>query len=76
MRPVVAVERVPLAEAAEASERLDLRRFVTPAEEKEIEAAFARTGFGSLGAAREALSNRYDYGVLRIVRAAKNAQNR
>jgi ATP-dependent DNA helicase RecQ len=65
-----------LAEAAEAGERLDLRRFVTADEQEEIEAAFARTGFGKLSAAREALGNRYEYGVLRIVRAAINAGRR
>jgi ATP-dependent DNA helicase RecQ len=61
-----------LAEAMEAGERLDVRRFLTADEQEEIEAAFSRMGFGSLGAVREALGNRYDYGVLRIVRAAKN----
>ena len=62
-----------LAESVEAGERLDLRRFVTADQEKEIEQAFARTGLGSLAAVRESLGNRYDYGVLRIVRAAMSA---
>ena len=62
-----------LAESVEAGERLDLRRFVTADQQKEIEQAFARTGLGSLAALRESLGNRYDYGVLRIVRAAMSA---
>ena len=59
-----------LAEAMESGERLDLRRFVTADQQKEIEEAFARVGLSSVGTARESLGNRYDYGVLRIVRAA------
>src|SRR5438046_1745711 len=65
-----------LAEAIDADERLDLRRFLTADEQKEIGAAFAEVGFGSLGAVRERLGGRYDYGVLRIVRAAKQAENK
>ena len=65
-----------LAEAIEAGERLDLRRFLTAEEQKEIEAVFAEAGFGSLAAVRERLGGRYDYGVLRIVRAAKQAENK
>ena len=65
-----------LAESAEAGEQLDLRRFVTAEAQEEITTAFVRTGFGRLSAAREALGNRYEYGVLRIVRAAINAGRR
>ena len=65
-----------LAESVEAGERLDLRRFLTADQEKEIEEAFARTGFGSLGPVRESLGNRYDFGLLRIVRAVINANRR
>ena len=65
-----------LAEAIEAGESLDLRRFLTADQRKEIEDAFARAGLGSLSAVRESLGNRYDYGVLGIMRAAKNAERR
>ena len=64
-----------LAEAIEAGETLDLR-FLTAEEQAEIEEAFARVGVGSLGAVRESLGNRYDYGVLKIVRAANIAKKR
>jgi len=63
-----------LAESIEAGERLDLRRFLTANEQREIETAFAQVGFGSLGAVRERLGGRYDYDVLRIVRAAKQVE--
>ena len=43
---------------------------MTADQQKEIEEAFARVGLSSVGTARESLGNRYDYGVLRIVRAA------
>src|SRR2546430_6189355 len=62
-----------LAESIEAGERMDLRRVLTADEQKEIETGFAEMGFGSLGAVRERLGGRYDYGVLRIVRAANQA---
>ena len=65
-----------LAEAIEAGERLDLNRFLTGEQQKEIGAAFERLGFGSLGAVRDHLGGRYEYGVLRMYRAAKNAERR
>ncbi|PYJ93597.1 MAG: DNA helicase RecQ, partial [Verrucomicrobia bacterium] len=65
-----------LAEAIQAGERLDLRRFLTAHGQKEIEAAFEQVGFGSLGAVCDRLGGRYDYGVLRIVRAAKQTENK
>ena len=64
------------AEVIEAGEALDLDKLITPDAQKEIGAAFEKLGFGSLGAVREHLGERYDYGVLRIFRAAKNAERR
>ena len=65
-----------LAEAIEAGETLDLDKLITEDARVEIGAAFEKLGFGSLGAVREHLGERYDYGVLRIYRAAKNAERR
>ena len=65
-----------LAESVEAGESIDLRQFLSVEQEKEIEDALARTGFASLGSVREALANRYDFGVLRIVRAVMNLRRR
>ena len=55
---------------------MDLRRLLTADQRKEIEDAFARAGLGSLSIVRESLGNRYDYGVLGIMRAVKNAERR
>jgi ATP-dependent DNA helicase RecQ len=63
-----------LAEAVEAGEPLELNRFLTAAQQKEIDEAFARVGFGSLGPVHEHLGGRFEYGLLRIYRAAQNAQ--
>ena len=65
-----------LAEAVEAGETLDLENLISADARKEIGAAFENLGFGSLGAVREHLGERYDYGVLRIYRAVKNAERR
>ena len=59
-----------LADALAAGERLDLNRFLTATEQKEIRAAFQRMGTGSLSSVFEALGGRYDYGRLKLVRAA------
>jgi len=40
----------------------------------EIAAAFQRTGWGNIVGARELLCEKYDYGLLRIFRAAANAR--
>ena len=40
----------------------------------EIAAAFKRTGWGNIVGARELLGEKYDYGLLRIFRAAANAR--
>jgi len=59
-----------LATAIEAGEPIELNRFLNNEEQKEIAAAFEKFGFGNLGGARESLGNRFDYGLLRIYRAA------
>jgi ATP-dependent DNA helicase RecQ len=65
-----------LAEVIEAGEALDLENLISPDARMEIGAAFEKLGFGSLGAVREHLGERYEYGVLRIFRAVKNAERR
>jgi ATP-dependent DNA helicase RecQ len=63
-----------LCTAVEAGERLDLNQLLSPAQQQLIEAAFARTGFANLTGARELLGDRFDYDLLRIYRASKNAE--
>ena len=60
-----------LASAVEAGEAIELDRLFTAGEREEITAAFARAGNFSLGAIREALGDRFEYGALRIFRAAQ-----
>jgi ATP-dependent DNA helicase RecQ len=62
-----------LAEAHAVGEHVELSRFFAPAEQTEVAAAFSRIGFGNLTGVFEALGGRYDYGRLRIFRAAMNA---
>ena len=59
-----------LAEAMLAGEALDVDTIVPVDAQRDIAAAFAKHGYGSLGAVVEALGGRYDYGQCRIVRAA------
>jgi ATP-dependent DNA helicase RecQ len=58
-----------LATAFEAGEQIDLGKLFTAEDEKQILAAFEKFGFGNIGGTREALGNKFDYGLLRIVRA-------
>lgn len=60
-----------LATAYEAGEPLDLSRFFSAEDEKQIAAAFEKFGFGNIGGVRESLGNKFEYGVLRIFRAAR-----
>ena len=60
-----------LAAAVEAGEAIELDRLFTAGEREEIAAAFARAGHFSLSAVREALGERFEYGALRIFRAAQ-----
>jgi ATP-dependent DNA helicase RecQ len=62
-----------LAEAMTHGEEIDLARFLKPEERAEIEATFKQIGMGSLSPVFEALGGRYDYGRLRLVRAALTA---
>ncbi len=59
-----------LADAMLVGEQIDLDRFLTAEQQREIAAAFEKLGAGSLPPVFEALGGRYDYGRLRLVRAA------
>ena len=58
-----------LATAVEGGESVDLRKFVTAEQQAEIEAALARHTGPTVTPAHQALNGRYDFGVLRLVRA-------
>jgi ATP-dependent DNA helicase RecQ len=60
-----------LATAIEAGEPVDLAQIINAEAQAEIAAAFKRTGWGNIVGARELLGEKYDYGLLRIYRAAK-----
>jgi ATP-dependent DNA helicase RecQ len=59
-----------LEEAMLAGEAIDVKTLLTAEAQRDIAAAFARHGFGSLGSVVASLGGRYDYGQCRIVRAA------
>jgi len=61
-----------LAMAVEAGEPIDLNQLAGAEAQKEIAAAFARTGWGNIVGAKELLGEKYDYGLLRVYRAAKS----
>ena len=63
-----------LATAIEAGEAIDLAQLINAEAQAEIAAAFKRTGWGNIVGARELLGETYDYGLLRIFRAAANAK--
>jgi ATP-dependent DNA helicase RecQ len=60
--------------AIEAGRRVDLNRFFSPDELRQVADAFARTGLANLTGARKLLGERFAYDLLRIYRAAKNAE--
>ncbi|MBI5772407.1 MAG: RecQ family ATP-dependent DNA helicase [Verrucomicrobia bacterium] len=60
-----------LAAALDAGEELEMRRFFTPEEEREMTAAFDKMGWALLSGAHTALGGRYDYHKLRLFRAAQ-----
>ncbi|MDB6023187.1 MAG: recQ [Pedosphaera sp.] len=62
-----------LCTALEAGEELDIGRLLTPEQQRQIAAAFAQTGPANLTGAKELLGPDFDYGLLRLYRAAKNA---
>ena len=62
-----------IATAIESGEKIDLAQLLDAEAQAEIAAAFKRTGWGNIVGARELLGEKYDYGLLRIFRAAANA---
>ena len=63
-----------LATAIEAGEKIELSQLLDADAQAEIAGAFKRTGWGNLVGARELLGEKYDYGLLRIFRAATNVK--
>jgi ATP-dependent DNA helicase RecQ len=61
-----------LATAIEAGEAIDLAQLINAEAQEQIAAAFQRTGWGNIVGARELLGEKYDYGLLRIYRAARS----
>ena len=59
-----------LAEAMATGEPIDIGRFLSPEERAEIETNFKKFGFEALSPVFQALGGRYDYGRLRLLRAA------
>jgi ATP-dependent DNA helicase RecQ len=60
-----------LATAIEAGENIDVNELLDAGAQEQIAAAFKKFGFGNIGGARESLGNKFDYGLFRIYRAAK-----
>jgi ATP-dependent DNA helicase RecQ len=58
-----------LGDAAEAGEPIEIGGFLSEREQDEIGAAFNKLGWENLTGVREALGERYDYGMLRLFRA-------
>jgi ATP-dependent DNA helicase RecQ len=65
-----------LEEAMLAGEAIDVKSLLTAEAQRDIAAAFAKHGFGSLGSVVASLGGRYDYGQCRIVRAAMQSLGR
>ncbi|HEY1719344.1 MAG TPA: DNA helicase RecQ [Verrucomicrobiae bacterium] len=63
-----------LATAIEAGEKIDVNELMNAEAQEQIANAFKKFGFGNIGGARESLGNKFDYGLFRIYRAAKNAE--
>jgi ATP-dependent DNA helicase RecQ len=63
-----------LATAIEAGEKIEMEQLISAEAQVEIAAAFQRTGWGNIVGARELLGEKYDYGLLRIFRAAANVK--
>ncbi|PWU18974.1 MAG: DNA helicase RecQ [Verrucomicrobia bacterium] len=59
-----------LAEAITAGEQVDLSQLLTMEEQREIAAVFDQKGLERLAPVFEALGGRYDYGRIKLVRAA------
>ena len=63
-----------LATAIEAGEAIDLAQLMNDAAQREIAMAFKQTGWANIVGARELLGEKYDYGLLRVFRAAVNGK--
>jgi ATP-dependent DNA helicase RecQ len=63
-----------LATAVENGESIPLDRFLTTAEQQEIALAFQKFGWTNLTGVRESFGERFDYGVLRLFRAAHGSR--
>jgi len=59
-----------LEEAMLASEAVDVKSLIPAEAQRDIAAAFAKNGFGSLGVVVESFGGKYGYGECRLVRAA------
>jgi ATP-dependent DNA helicase RecQ len=65
-----------LATAVEAGEPMDLAQFFSAAEQEQIAGAFAKCGFGNLTGVHQALGGKFDFGALRVFRAARGRETR
>jgi ATP-dependent DNA helicase RecQ len=63
-----------LAAAIDAGEKIEIDQLVSPAERETIDAAFSQLGFGNLTGVHESLGRKFDYGLLRLCRAAQQRQ--
>ncbi len=63
-----------LGTAIEVGEVINVSQLLDAEAQAEIAAAFQRTGWGNIVGAREILGEKYDYGLLRIFRAAANVR--
>ena len=64
-----------LATAIEAGEMVDLNQLASAEIQAEMAAAFTRTGWGNIVGAKELLGGKYDYGLLRVYRAARSGSS-
>ncbi|HET8944831.1 MAG TPA: helix-turn-helix domain-containing protein, partial [Dehalococcoidia bacterium] len=65
-----------LGEAAEAGEDIEIARFLSEEEMDEIGTTFEAVGWGNLTGVREALGERFDYGMLRLYRGVRGPRAR
>jgi ATP-dependent DNA helicase RecQ len=65
-----------LEEAMLAGEAIDVNTLVASEAQRDIAAAFARHGYGSLGLVVASLGGRYTHGQCRVVRAALQSEHR
>jgi ATP-dependent DNA helicase RecQ len=64
-----------LSSALEAGEAIDLRQFVTEDEQQQIEDALDANPGLALSPAYQALGERFDYGIIRLVKAATQTRS-